>query len=140
MGEVVTKAALCVHCADIVGPYRNWQTNRDWRWCQCLHTGTRWADGTRGLIEVTSVHGPDHVRVVGINNGFLQAAVSGGSGLTEPQWRELHDLSCARVAPGYLFHEGRRRCWALLVAVGESGDVTYVPNVIPPSGPTPDGS
>jgi hypothetical protein len=72
----MTKAALCVACTDIVSPRRAWETDRRWRWCECDETGARWRDGTKGLLEVTSLRGSAGVRVIGINNLFLQAAVS----------------------------------------------------------------
>lgn len=128
----MTKAALCMHCSDIVSPYRDWEANRSWRWCQCLHMATRWADGAQGLIEVTALHGPDHVRVIGLNNTFLTAAVvPSASAFTHEQWRQLHSESADVVAPHYLFHKERRGCWALVVAVGQSGDITFVSGVVP---------
>ncbi len=126
----MTKAALCCCCADLVSPYASCQSDRRWRWCQCDELGVRWRDGERGLLEVTALHGPDYVRVVGVNNLFLQAAVSippGGGYRTPEQWRALHDLACDRVEPHYLFHKDNRACWALVVRIGESGDVTFVP-------------
>jgi hypothetical protein len=123
----VTKAAICTHCSDIVTPYRNWQTNRAWRWCECDHMGVRWDDGARGLIEVTALHGPDHVRVIGLNNMFLTAAVRDGSRATAEQWRQLHAECARRVEPNYLFHADRRDCWALVVRTDESGDIAFVP-------------
>jgi hypothetical protein len=121
----VTKAVLCMHCSDLVSPYRDWQTDRRWRWCQCEHAAVRWVDGARGLLEITAVHGPEHVRVLGLNNTFLVAAVAGAR--TGVQWRDLHERTCAAAGPGYLFSMENRDCWALVVAVGESGDVTFVP-------------
>lgn len=121
----MTKAALCVSCSDILAPYRDWQTDRRWRWCQCDGMAVRWRDGTRGLIEVTSLGGPEHVRVIGLSNMFLQEAVArqtpGGA-----WWRQLHE-NCAEVTePHYLFSKENRNCWALVVRVGESGDVDFV--------------
>lgn len=121
----MTKAALCTTCYDILSPYRDWETNRAWRWCQCDHIGVRWLDGARGLIEVTSLHGPDYVRVIGIHNGFLAAAIKHQRLLFE-DWRRLHEESTEAVSSDYLFHRDKRNCWALVVRVGESGDVTYV--------------
>jgi hypothetical protein len=123
----MTKAALCVHCSDIVSPHRYWQADRLWRWCECDSVGVRWRDGERGLLEVTALHGPEGVRVIGINNQFLVAAVQTGSTMTADEWRVLHDASTEMVDPHYLFHKERRACWALVVRVGESGDVTFVP-------------
>jgi hypothetical protein len=123
----MTKAAICVHCWDIISPYRYWETDRRWRWCECEHAAVRWRDGYRGLLEVTTLHGPDHVRVLGINNSFLTAAIQSGSAFSPDEWREFHTASTDAVAPNYLFHKDKRACWALLIAIGESGDVTYVP-------------
>lgn len=123
------KVALCVHCTDFVTPLNTWQTDRSWRWCQCQHTGVRWRDGARGLLEVTSLHGPDSVRVLGLNNMFLTIAVSDparNAGLSYEKWRELHTECARQVEPGYLFHEDKRACWALVVRVGESNDVTFI--------------
>lgn len=122
----MTKAAFCIACSDIVSPRRAWETDRSWRWCECKHAATRWRDGARGLIEVTSLHGPEGVRVLGLNNSFLVAAVKHGGDADWERWRALHAVSCSDIEPRYLFHTDRRACWALVVAVGESGDVTFV--------------
>lgn len=122
---IFVKVALCVHCTDFVTPLRTWQTDRSWRWCQCAHTGVRWRDGARGLLEVTSLHGPDQVRVLGLNNLFLQLATADPPARAE-WWRELHTAAASAVEPGYLFHAERRACWACVVRVGESSDVTFV--------------
>jgi hypothetical protein len=126
MGEDLTKAALCIACSDIVSPRRAWQTDRSWRWCECKHMATRWRDGARGLIEVTSLHGPDGVLILGLDNAFLAEAARDGRDYGASHWRALHDRTCTEVDPHYLFHKDRRACWALVVAVGESGDVTFV--------------
>lgn len=129
----MTKAAYCTHCSDIFSPCRDWTANRAWRWCQCDHAAVRWLDGARGQLEVTAVHGPEYVRVLGLNNAFLEAAAGPlGATLTAEEWRVLHARCAEVVQPYYLFHESNRACWALVVAVGESGDVTFVPGVIPP--------
>lgn len=120
----MTKAAICTHCWDIVAPRREWRTDRSWRWCECDHMGIRWRDGAAGLVEVTAMHGPAHLRVLGLNNGFVATAIQAPPGDAEG-WRDLHAASCETVGPGYLFHVGRRACWALLVRPGESGDVIF---------------
>lgn len=124
----MTKAAICTACSDIVGPYRAWQTDRRWRWCQGRHMGVRWIDGDRGIIEVTAAAGPQGVRVLGLNNMFLEAAVGGRE--TPPQdaqgWRDLHRACATQVGSNYLFHITRRACWAVVARVGESSDIVYV--------------
>lgn len=126
----MTKAALCAQCFDIVSPLSAWRTNRDWRWCQCDQMAVRWREGNRGLIEVTAFNGPDHVRVLGLNNMFLEYAVLSvpkhDDGFSFADWRQLHEESVSKIEPSYLFHEGKRACWALVVRPGESGDVFFV--------------
>jgi hypothetical protein len=122
----MTKAALCVHCSDIVSPHRDWQNDRAWRWCECAHMAVRWRDGAQGLIEVTALHGAGMVRVLGFNNTFLAKAVQHPPAFPE-MWRELHAVTCHDVPDNYLFHASKRDCWALIVRPGESGDVTFVP-------------
>ncbi len=121
----MTKLALCVGCADMVAPYRSWTTDRRWRWCECGRTGTRWRDGTLGLLEVTSRSGPDGVRIVGLNNWFLQTATQLPAGTMAGHWRDLHDNSVDECGRNYLFHRDNRACWALVVAVGDTGDVVF---------------
>lgn len=126
----MTKAAICTHCMDIVSPYRNWETNRTWRWCSCDHTAVRWRDGHAGLLEVTSLHGASAVRVLGLANGFFEPAVRGisefGHNDAMHEWRALHDAVTEQVAPTYLFHDSKRKCWAVVVRPGETSDVKFV--------------
>lgn len=119
------KAALCVTCSDIVTPFRDWQANREWRWCQCDHVGVRWRDGAKGLLELASLHGAEYVRALGFNNAFLIDGVK-GYGMAE-DWRKLHEGTCRVIDPHYLFHSDRRNCWAVITAIGESGDVFLIP-------------
>lgn len=65
--------------------------------------------------------------MIGFSNMFLQAAVAGWR--MGEEWRDLHTQCAQQVEPGYLFHANRRDCWAVIVRVGESGDVTFVPGV-----------
>lgn len=122
----MTKAVLCLNCSDIFAPYRDWETNRSWRWCQCGSTGGRWVDGVRGLLEVTCLYERPQVRVLGLSNMFLEAAVRTAPTAAAVEWRRLHEACANLVEPHYLFHEDRRACWALVVRPNESGDVTFV--------------
>ena len=119
------KALLCGGGCDIKETKREWRTDRSWRWCQCGESAVRWRDGDAGLLEVTSAGGRQHVRVLGINNAYLGLAVNHPPAIAAG-WRELHHVTCAEIAPHYLFHADRRDCWALVVRPGESGDITFV--------------
>lgn len=118
----MTKALLCVECFDIQSPRRD----GTWRYCECGKSATRWRDGPRGLIEVSSRYSASRVRVIGLNNGFITKAIVQGQHLNPEMWRELHQHEADTVPPGYLFHADKRACWALIVRVGESGDIFYV--------------
>ena len=67
------------------------------------------------------MNGPDFLRVIGINNWFLEQACEGFR--TPEQWRVLHKLSTELVDKYYLFHHENRACWALMIRPGETGDV-----------------
>lgn len=122
----MTKAAVCTSCMDIVAPRRDWRKDRSWRWCECEHTGVRWRHGERGLLEVTSRDGIEGVRVLGLNNLFLVPAAGNGVNWQDAQWRTVHEVTCEDAGEHYLFGAGRRNCWALVIAVGQTGDVTFI--------------
>lgn len=117
------KAAMCTTCGQVIGPQP--RTNEGaWTWCAmpCAHSAVRWRDGAKGLLEVTSLHGPDGVVVIGLHNGFIAALADGPD---DELWRRVHDL--ATDAPGYLFDKSKRACWAVLTRVGQSNDVFFMP-------------
>lgn len=120
----MTKAAMCTTCGQIVGPRPR---DEEWTWCAepCLHTAVRWRDPGRGLLEVTSLHGPGGVIVIGLHNGFIAGLAER---VTEAEWwRNLHDKVTAEHSDGYLFHRNNRDCWAVLVRPGQSSDVFFIP-------------
>jgi len=119
----MTKAAMCTTCGQIVGPRPRWESDRAWTWCAgpCAHTAVRWRDGAKGLLEVTSLHGPEGVAVIGLHNGFIAGLTRG---LANSGWRGLHED--VTDAPGYLFDKGNRDCWAVLTRVGQSNDVFFI--------------
>lgn len=121
----MTKAAMCTTCGQIVGPRPR---DREWTWCAdpCAHTAVRWRDGARGLLEVTSLHGPDGVVVIGLHNGFI-AELAERDIVSPEWWRNLHDRVTAEHSDGYLFHRNNRDCWAVLVRPGQSSDVFFMP-------------
>jgi hypothetical protein len=120
------KALICLSCEDIIAPYRTWDTDRRWRFCQCGQAAARWRDGERGLLEVTAAGGADQVRVLGLNNLFLASAVAAQAGRPGEQWRVLHAMACTEIQPRYLFHTDARRCWVVVLRPAETSDVLYV--------------
>lgn len=115
---------MCTACGMIVGPRpreADWAT---WTWCAepCLHTAVRWRDGHKGLLEVTSLHGPNGVLVIGLNNRFIMAMEYNPD---HEGWRRAHEE--ATDAPGYLFDSSKRDCWAVIVRPGQSNDVFFIP-------------
>ena len=115
---------MCTTCGQIIGPrprHADWSI---WTWCAkpCLHTAVRWRDGHKGLLEVTSLHGPEGVVVVGLHNQFLGALAEITS---DEAWRRHHER--VTDAPGYLFDKSKRACWAVVTRVGQSNDVFFVP-------------
>jgi hypothetical protein len=137
----VTKALICLACVDVVTPYRSGQR---WRWCQCGQAAVRWRNPERGLIDVTTVGGPRMIRVLGLNNQFLEDAVTAGirTPAAADHWQDLHQRHTTEVPHHYLFHAYRRGCWAVVIAVGETGDVQFVdPATVagwPPDRPAPE--
>lgn len=121
----MTKAAMCTTCRQVIGPRTTGQDQ--WQWCAepCLHTAVRWRDSFRGLLEVTSLHGPEGVIIIGLHNGFLAALPAFKTGTPAEKWREHHDF--VTNAPGYLFDKSKRDCWAVVVRPGESNDTFFMP-------------
>lgn len=120
----MTKAIMCTTCGQIVGPRP--RTQEVWTWCSdpCVHSAVRWRDGAKGLLEVTSMHGPEGVVVIGLHNAFI-AQLGAATALSDEQWRTTHRM--VTDAPGYLFDKSKRDCWAVLTRVGQSNDVFFMP-------------
>lgn len=118
--------AFCIPCSDFVAPFRAWQTNRAWRWCQCGEAGVRWRNGEAGLLEVTNRRDDrGAVRVIGIANTFLEAAILQPN--RQPNgWRDLHQAVTEQVGSHYLFHAAQRACWVVVLRPGESRDAAFV--------------
>lgn len=114
---------MCTTCGQIIGPrprHADWSI---WTWCAdpCSHSAVRWRDGAKGLLEVTSLHGPEGVVVIGMHNAFVGALAAKPD---HEGWRRVHDR--VTTAPGYLFDKSMRDCWAVLTRVGQSNDVFFV--------------
>ena len=82
----------------------------------------RWVDPNRGTVSVKATI-RDKARILGLNNRMLQASV----GAHENEcWKRMHDE--VTTAHGYIFDKEMRNCWACILCVGETGDITWEPD------------
>ena len=113
------KLLFCGACHDI----RALDPEGAWTVCRCGNLEARWLDPHRGTVGVRAMD-REVVRIIGVHNGFLSGAfdpsVEKGDNI---YWRNLHGI--ATVAPGYLFDEHKRGCWAAIIKVGETNDVFW---------------
>lgn len=82
----------------------------------------RWIDPQKGTVKVRA-NDRSLARIVGLNNRFLLAAFDHPHPVTNEDWREAHKE--ATKAPGYIFDETKRGCWACIVEVGQTNDITW---------------
>jgi hypothetical protein len=123
------KALLCGLCFDI----RALDPNSQWVVCRCGNMAARWEDPLSGKVLVRAKN-KDRARMLGLNNRFLEPGA-----LVEAHeadcsfWKNLH--SAATNAPGFLFDQKFRGCWAAIYSVGETGDTRWDPgaeDTLPP--------
>lgn len=119
------KALICGMCMDI----RALEPKGEWTPCRCGNAEARWLDPARGTVRVRAKD-RELVRILGMNNAFLLSAIRGlsrqditAAGGTDSAWRRLHGEAVR--APGYLFDEARRACWACVVRIGETNDIAW---------------
>lgn len=121
------KALICGVCVDI----RALEPEGKWTICRCGNMQARWVDPNKGTVRVVA---QDRSRafILGMNNHFLLTAVRGlsqeymvAAGGQGEAWRKLHEE--ATEAPGYIFDKAKRACWACIVKVGETGDISWEP-------------
>lgn len=119
------KALVCLFCMDI----RALEPTGLRITCRCGNVTARWLDPEKGTVKVRAKE-QELARILSLNNRYL---ISGGKGPTHEEtveaggpwewWRQLHDK--ATSAPGYIFDKSKRACWATLIKVGETNDVTW---------------
>lgn len=115
------KALFCTLCFDI----RGLDPDGAWTPCRCGNMAARWIDANKGTVSVKATN-RERARILGMNNQMLTAAVNAGSHDDEC-WKKKHDE--ATNAKGYIFDKSARDCWACIVRVGETGDITWEPGV-----------
>ncbi len=119
------KALVCTACVDI----RALDPSGGWTACRCGNVEAKWADPEKGTVKVKAKN-QGSARILGLNNTYLIGGCNGpthremvAAGGQWEWWRQLHDK--ATTAPGYVFDKDKRACWATIVKVGETNDITW---------------
>lgn len=113
------KLTYCLKCGDIFSP--GVKTPKS---CGCGYALAKWTDPRRGLLDVASRLGINFIRVLGVNNLWLDMA---NAILMSPEAGddEIHksiNERTSEAAEGYLFKT--RNCPIIMVKPGR-GDITY---------------
>lgn len=124
------KVLLCGECFDI----RAFPDNGAWVECRCGNMAARWVDPMAGTVKVRAKD-RSKARIIGLNNRMLHAAFGIAEAYSEPprldhRWKQLHQ-ECTH-APGYIFDESRRGCWACIVEVGHTNDISWEEEEVAP--------
>lgn len=125
------KAIFCGACFDI----RALDPDCAWVECRCGNMKAKWLDPHSGTVTVKAKN-RSMARMIGLNNMFLQAAFRfryDQPATTSADWKTAHQL--ATIAPGYIFDEAVRGCWACIIQVGQTNDISWEPD---PPKPVPE--
>jgi hypothetical protein len=93
----------------------------EWTACPCGKTKAKWLDACKGTVVVAS-ECPERVRLLGMNNDYLIAAIR-AENISWEIYQKMHEQ--ASDAPGYLFNKDKCACWAVVCEVGRSNDVRW---------------
>lgn len=98
-----------------------------WTYCDCKQMAARWENPDLGTVQVLAMV-PARTFIIGMNNRFLRGAVmlsAGAHADDNRNWRALHDE--AAKAPGFVFDSSNRDCWAAIMRVGDTNDISWHP-------------
>jgi hypothetical protein len=116
------KVLLCGVCGDIRAFDEGVFTP-----CKCRRMAAKWVDASRGTVQVIAKN-RDKARIIGMNNHMITAALSMPHTAMDygaSKWKQLH--AEATQAPGYIFDDSIRGCWACIVKIGVTNDITWAP-------------
>lgn len=114
------KGLACAQCMDLRALP---QGNNNPVSCNCGNVTAWWLDGQRGIARFVA-RAPHYAFGLGLNNTYLLGALSQpDEGVPNEEWRKLHDDACN--APGYLFDQSNRGCWALIFRPGTTSDTAW---------------
>ncbi len=107
-------ALLCRRCDDLRGlpPVQG-----DRVVCRCGNAWMWWRDAA-ARRAVVRADDREAVRVVALRDLLLDAPQ-----MSDADWRHLHGEACR--APGSAGDSARRSCWAVVLRVGETADVSW---------------
>jgi hypothetical protein len=126
------KVLLCTLCLDI----RALDPEGAWTCCRCGNSEARWLDAEKGSVRCRAKD-RSKLRVIGMNNKYLVVGVRGPSyadlKLTDrwAWWRKLHEAST--LVEGLIFDKDKRACWATILKVGDTNDISWEPDSQIPS-------
>jgi hypothetical protein len=121
------KLVYCLECGDIFSPGGSVrgdgsQEDRPKR-CRCGYAVAKWKDPVRGILHIASRGGASLIRVLGINNRWLEIVTSLAP---EDQLHRYWNVKTSEEADGYLFKS--RNCPIIMAGVNEltrSGDIIW---------------
>ncbi len=112
------KALACGSCGDIQALQVGWRT------CACGAISAHWVNPHTGTAEFkASETNKRYGFLLGLNNNLLVPALRGELAMFQ-DFRAAHEQ--ATKAPNHIFDESRASCWAVVVRVGTTSDVTWV--------------
>jgi len=120
------KVLLCTLCLDI----RALDPEGAWTNCRCGNSEARWLDVDTGSVRCRAKD-QRGLRIIGMNNMFLLAGSKGPSYADLKVsdrwawWRKLHETATA--IEGLIFDHNKRACWATIMKVGDTPDITWEP-------------
>jgi len=94
-----------------------------WTYCDCKQMAARWENPDLGTVQVLSMV-PERAFIIGMNNNFLRDAVH-RSPMSNEDWQKSHAM--ATLAPDHVFDAHRRACWACVLQVGTTTDISWHP-------------
>ncbi len=114
------KLVYCLECGDIFSP----GTESPKR-CECGYSVAQWDNPKTGALRVSSRADRCHLKVLGLNNDWLNVALSlGNNDALHRQWNEL----TSDRADGYLFKT--RNCPIIMIGADHGGQIAYDPDLV----------
>ena len=112
------KVLLCTLCLDI----RALDPEGAWTCCRCGNSEARWLDTKVGTVRCRAKD-QGKLRIIGMNNKFLIMGCRG------PAYEDHKLPDASTVIEGLIFDHDKRACWATILKVGDTPDISWEPQV-----------